>query len=140
MRHPETGELLPAGYFLGYSNHKSFVRTSAAEYFNFNIHKWIGAERNPVDRLSGFVLHYDLFDYEYMSQKFRQRSQTVESNDQYCRHMMARIARELSDERVEEFFNKYIVISDVNTIHELAYKGIVLEIRSVSEFFENMSD
>ncbi len=40
MRHPVTGESIPAGYFLGYSNHKSFIRTRVADQFIFNVHEW----------------------------------------------------------------------------------------------------
>jgi hypothetical protein len=86
MRHPTTGEAIPVGYFLGYSNHKAFIRTQAAAGLNFNIHRWQTARRRPRNLKRGNVLHYDLCTAEYFYAKFRQRQPSMVSKVFYSRY------------------------------------------------------
>jgi hypothetical protein len=132
MRHPATGESIPAGYFLGYSNHKSFIRTRVSGEFLFNIHRWQKVRRRPSTIKSGFLLHYDLCSAEYFCEKFRQRQPAMLVKAFYCRYMFARIARDLPFESAREFFLKYICISNAAVLQRLRERGIVAEISFIS--------
>jgi len=131
MRHPASGERIPAGYFLGYSNHKSFIRTGVSGEFSFNIHRWQKIRRRPCSIKKGYLLHYDLCSAEYFCEKFRQRQPAMLVKAFYCRYMFARIARDLPFETVREFFLKYICISSA-AVQRLRKRGIVTEISSIS--------
>jgi hypothetical protein len=132
MRHPVSGERIPAGYFLGYSNHKSFIRTRVSGEFSFNIHRWQKLRRRPRSIKKGYLLHYDLCSAEYFCDKFRQRQPAMLVKAFYCRYMFARIARDLPFETVREFFLKYICISSAAVLRRLRERGIVTEISFIS--------
>ena len=135
MVHPVTGQSIPAGYFLGYSNHKSFIRTNCYPEYTFVIHKWIRNKSRPTNIYQGFVLHYDLFDYKYMALKFRQRSEHMLLPVFYFRYMLASVARDSSITQVKEFFEKYIAIVDAKRTDLLVKRGIALHIDFVADFF-----
>jgi hypothetical protein len=134
MRHPVTGESIPAGYFLGYSNHKSFIRTRVAEEFLFNIHKWQKVRRHPKSIRRGNLLHYDLCDADYYCAKFRQRQPAVVVKAFFCRHAFAQIARDLPIDTARQFFLENLCIRDTAILRRLQRRGIVKEIRSVARF------
>ena len=132
MHHPTTGESIPAGYFLGYSNHKAFIRTRVARHFLFNIHRWQKAERRPKSISRGCLLHYDLCSLEYFREKFRQRPPAMLIKAFFCRHMFALIARDLSFESARKFFLENICITDDRILARLRRRGILVEISSIS--------
>jgi hypothetical protein len=138
MRHPVTNETIPAGYFLGYSNHKAFIRTAAAQKFLFNIHRWQKAQRRPKSIKKGRLLHYDLISVDYFCAKFRQRQPAMMVKAFYCRYMFAQIARELSFDAARQFFLKYICVSDSKTIARLLRRRILAEIGHISEFMKKL--
>ena len=138
MRHPITGESIPAGYFLGYSNHKAFIRTAVAQKLLFNIHRWQKAEMRPKNLKKGRLLHYDLVSAEYFCAKFRQRQPAMMVKAFYCRYMFAQIARELSFDAARQFFLNNICISDSGTIARLLRRRILAEIGSISEFMKKL--
>lgn len=132
MRHPITGERIPTSYFLGYSNHKAFVRSARAQHFKFNIHRWERASRSPKNVRLGHVLHYDMFDADYMIEKFRQRSASMMVPAFYSRNMLARIARELPTDVVRAFFAEHVAISNPRRLASLIKRGIVIPINQVA--------
>lgn len=133
MRHPDTGESIPCGYFLGYSNHKAFIRTSAAQDFNFNIHRWQSARRAPRSVTRGYLLHYDLPNAEYFCAKFRQRGPAMLVKAFFCRHMFAGIARELPLAIVRRFFLENVCIQDRATIARLEQRGVLVRIAFIAD-------
>jgi len=132
MRHPTTGESIPAGYFLGYSNHKAFIRTSVAKDFLFNIHRWQKVTRRPKSLSRGCLLHYDLCSAEYFCEKFRQRPPAMLVKAFFCRHMFALIARDFSFDTARRFFLDNICIGDDKILARLHRRGILVEINSIS--------
>jgi hypothetical protein len=137
MREPKSLRVIPAGYFLGYSNHKAFIRIRTFSNFNFLIHFWgrdLGAAPRSV-RL-GNILHYDMLDAAYFSAKFRQRQQGILLKVFYLRYRLALVARNSSDAEINEFFRSNIAIGDPARIETLKRKRIVLEIDSVSKFMK----
>lgn len=134
MRHPATGETIPAGYFLGYSNHKAFIRTVKAPKFLFNIHRWQKAQQRPKCISKGRLLHYDLCSAEYFCAKFRQRQPAMMVKAFFCRYVFAQIARELPSVTVERFFLDHICISDRSTIERLRRRGILIHVAFISEW------
>ncbi len=138
MKNPKTGDKIPASYFLGYSNHKSFIRTKCYDKYNFVTHKWIKHSTAPKNIYSGYVLHYDLFDYKYLIEKFKQRSDHMLLVVFYFRYMLALVARDCTDEQVKQFYLKYIAITDKNKIEMLQQKKILLRIDEVSKFFNRI--
>lgn len=138
MVHPVSKEKIPASYFLGYSNHKSFVRSSFYGDYNFVVHKWVKYKSSPKNIFCGFLLHYDLFDYKYMVSKFGQRSESMLLVVFYFRYMLASVARETSLDQAKEFFLKYIAITDRKRIDVLLRKKIVVEVKIISEFFDSI--
>jgi hypothetical protein len=73
MREPKSHSMIPAGYFLGYSNYKSFIRVRTFANFDFVTHCWKRYLRAPRSKRIGNVLHFDMLDADYFSAKFRQR-------------------------------------------------------------------
>jgi len=138
MRHPITGETIPAGYFLGYSNHKAFIRTAVAQKLLFNIHRWQKAQMRPKSLKKGRLLHYDLVSAEYLCAKFRQRQPAMMVKAFYCRYMFAQMARELSFDATRQFFLNNICISDAGTIARLLRRRILAEIGAISEFMKKL--
>jgi hypothetical protein len=128
MRHPATGEAIPCGYFLGYSNHKAFIRTASAQDFLFNIHRWQPARRAPRTVKRGWLLHYDLPNAGYFCAKFRQRGPAMLVKAFFCRHMFASIARELPFATVQRFFLENICVRDRATIARLQHRGVLVPI------------
>ncbi len=136
MRHPVTCEKIPAGYFLGYSNHKAFVRTPAAADLAFNIHRWEAAAKRPKSVKSGHVLHYDLCSAEYFCAKYRQRQPAMLVKAFFCRYMFAQIARDLPFETARDFFLTNICITRADTLARLRRWGVLREISSIAEFMQ----
>jgi hypothetical protein len=139
MRHPRTGALIPAGYFLGYSNHKAFVRTGAARDYLFNIHKWQQAKKRPRTMRKGHVLHYDLCSVDYFASKFRQRQPTMLVSAFYCRYQFALIARDLPLEEVKQFFIENICIGDPTVVRRLQQRGILISIGFIANMMRNQA-
>lgn len=136
MHHPATGEAIPVGYFLGYLNHKAFIRTAVAEEFLFNIHRWERFGRAPRSIRRGTLLHYDLCSPEYFCSKFRQRQPAMLVRAFFARYMFATIARELSDAEVRRFFLSNLCITDPQILSRLRRRGIVREIDSIARWME----
>ena len=135
MRDPRDGSAVPSSLFLGYTNHKAFMRSARAEYFNFNIHKWQKSVRKPISVSFGYLLHYDIFDWEYFSLKFRQRNSYMIIADFFVRHRLGEIARECDDSEVELFFAENIAL-DAVSVDQLVKKGVIRRIDDVAAFFE----
>lgn len=110
-RHPITGDRIPAGYFLGYTNHKAAVRTARYHDFAFNIHHWQQAQRNPKDTTVGTTLHYDLPSANALISKFSQRPPSMRIASFFVRDQLAGIASETSEALAREFFEHNIVMS-----------------------------
>jgi hypothetical protein len=130
--HPTTGKRIPAGYFLGYSNHKSAIRPERASSFDFVVHYWRKWHRAPRNVERGNVLHYDFPSLEYFIAKFRQRQASHLNKVFYVRYWLARIARESSLRDAEAFYKKYIALSDEHVLKRLLRRGIVLNVTSVA--------
>ena len=136
MREPRNRRMIPAGYFLGYSNHKAFIRTKTFSNFNFLIHSWRRYLKSPRNIQSGNILHFDMLDAAYFSAKFRQRQQGILLKVFYLRYRLALVARNSNDAEVAEFFQSNIAIGDPARIETLKRKRIVLEIDTVSKFMK----
>lgn len=130
--HPATGRCIPAGYFLGYTNHKSAIRPQRARSFDFVTHHWRKWRRAPRSIRRGNVLHYDLFSLDYFIAKFRQRQESMVMKIFYVRYWLARIARESPLPDVEAFFRKYVALSDPQVLERLERRGVILNITSVA--------
>lgn len=142
MREPRNGSRIPAGYFLGYSNHKSFIRLTTFANFDFTIHIWRRFLRAPRSIRMGNILHFDMLDANYFAAKFRQRHQGEGNTLKvfYLRHRLAQVARNSSDGEIREFFERYIAISDSVRIARLKRRGILSEIHTVSSFMQNRNE
>lgn len=139
MINPITGKKIPGSYFLGYTNHKSFIRTNRCSEFNFVIHKWVNYKKRPKNTYKGFILHYDLFDYKYMSLKFKQREIAPHMTKAfYLRETIGAIAREINEDSFRIFFEKNIAITNHRVINNLIKKKIALKITKVSEYFSSL--
>lgn len=136
MRHPVTQEAIPASYFMGYSNHKAFVRVPAAKDFDFITHKWIKFRRKPRSIKKGILLHYDFFDVDYLCAKFQQRPEMIKAF--YCRYKIARIARELPRPDIERFFDENLAIKDQRRVELLVRKKILVRVAVASEFIASL--
>jgi hypothetical protein len=132
MRHPDTHEAIPCGYFLGYSNHKALIRTRVARELNFNIHRWQAARRAPRNLKRGYVLHYDLPNAEYFCAKFRQRGTAMLVKAFFSRYMFARIARELPGTTARRFFLENVCIRDRAAIARLQRRGVLARLDFVA--------
>ena len=115
MREPRTNRRIPGTYFLGYSSHKSFIRTARAPNFEFATHGWRPFLRRPHNLRTGNILHF------------------------YLRYMLGNVARNHSPEEIREFFETYIAIRDPKRIEKLKQKGIIVEIRSPSNLLKNLA-
>jgi len=133
MRHPSSGEKIPVGYFLGYSNHKAFIRTRVADEFLFNIHRWQRISRRPRSIKKGFLLHYDLCSAEYFCEKFRQRQPAMLVKAFHARYMFAQIARDFPFPVARNFFLRYICISDPKILTRLRQRNVLTEISFISQ-------
>ena len=140
MREPRDGSRIPAGYFLGYSNHKSFIRLKTFANFDFVTHRWRAFLRSPRSMDLGNILHFDMLDANYFAAKFRQRQQGIILKVFYLRYRLAHVARNSSDDEIEEFFEKYIAISDPARIARLKRRGILVEIHAASNFMLRKRD
>ena len=140
MREPRDGSRIPAGYFLGYSNHKSFIRLKTFANFDFVTHRWRAFLRSPRSMDLGNILHFDMLDASYFAAKFRQRQQGIILKVFYLRYRLAHVARNSSDDEIEEFFEKYIAISDPARIARLKRRGILVEIHAASNFMLRKRD
>lgn len=136
MRDPKSGSPIPAGYFLGYSTHKSFIRVKTHADFDFVIHHWRRYLRSPRNMQLGNILHCDMLDAGYFSAKFRQREPSEQEKLFYLRYRLALVARNSSVSELQEFFNRYIAIPDPDRRARLKKKGIIVEISAVSNFMK----
>jgi hypothetical protein len=136
MREPGTQRRIPGTYFLGYSSYKSFIRTDRAADFQFATHGWKPFVRQPRSLRIGNVLHFDLLDAAYFALKFKQRP--APRDIFYLRYMLGLVARNHSPEEIREFFETYIAIRDPERIELLKKKGILVEIRSASNFLKKL--
>lgn len=127
VRDPLTGRLMPLGYFFGYSNYKPFVRTDRAHLFNHNIHAWVAAEEKPRSIILGNVLHFDMFDWRYLADKFRKRPPALLIKAFHTRYKLAEICRSLEDPAVRKFFEDNLVVPP-DVIEDLLECGIALEV------------
>jgi hypothetical protein len=138
MREPKSHSAIPAGYFLGYSNHKAFIRLKTFFNFNFAVHSWNRYLRAPRNLRLGNILHYDLPDVAYFTAKFRQREQGIILKVFYLRYRLALVARNFTDSEVKEFFETYIAILNPARIARLKKKKILLEIDAVSNLMKKI--
>ena len=103
------------GIFLGYKGVKPFIRTKNAQYYNFNIHKWIPYIKKPKNIYSGIILHYNLINSEHFLAKFRKRSE-VEimslKSLSYSQYQLSQVANLLNKEEAESFFKKYFIFQE----------------------------
>lgn len=136
MREPGTLSRIPAGYFLGYSNHKSFVRTSQSANFAFAVHSWMHYKKTPRSMKAGNILHFDMLDARYFMAKFRQREPGIILKAFYLRYRLANLVRNLTDSQVREFFEQYVAMRDPRRIASLIRRGIVIEIHAPSNFMK----
>ena len=136
MREPGTQRRIPGAYFLGYSSHKSFIRTGRIADIQFATHGWKRFTRRPRDLRIGNVLHFDLLDASYFALKFRQRP--APRDIFYLRYLLGNVARDHSPEQIREFFETYIAIRDPKRIELLKKKGIVVELRSPSNLLKKL--
>jgi hypothetical protein len=137
MRDPKSRRIIPAGYFLGYSSYKSFIRVTTFSSFKFATHRWIRDVRAPRSVELGNVLHYDLPDAAYFAAKFRKRQEyhvEIALRFFYLRYRLALVARDCSDSEIKEFFEKYMAIRNPARIARLERKGILLRINAVADF------
>jgi Glycosyl transferase family 2 len=134
IRDPSDGSTIPAGYFLGYSNQKSFIRLKTFANFDFVTHCWRKFLRAPRSTRLGNILHFDMLDANYFAAKFRQRQQGIILKVFYLRYRLAHVARNSSDAEIREFFERYIAISDPDRIALLKRRGILSEIHAASNF------
>jgi Glycosyl transferase family 2 len=139
MREPGTGRRIPGTYFLGYSSHKSFIRTRVAPDFNFATHAWVPFVRKPRNLETGNVLHFDMLDAAYFAAKFRQRP-PGRRDIFYQRYLLSNVARDHGSEEIRQFFETYIAIQDPDRIAHLKKRGIVAEIRSVSALLRKLAE
>jgi hypothetical protein len=136
MREPGTQRRIPGTYFLGYSSHKSFIRTDRVRDFQFATHEWKPFVRRPRSLRTGNVLHFDMLDAAYFVLKFKQRP--APRDIFYLRYMLGTVAREHSPEEVREFFETYIAVCDPKRIELLRKRGILVEIRSASNLLKKL--
>ncbi len=134
MHDPLTGHSIPSGYYLGYWNHKSLVRTSAARDLIFDVHQW---RANPGGSLksctAGSLLHYFLYDVDSVRAKFKGKPRLHSyTGHHYHRAELARIAREYSAEDFETFFRNCIALEDDALANDLKRRGIMLTVDNVS--------
>lgn len=137
MRDPATNRRIPGSYFLGYSNHKSFIRTARVVDFYFATHSWIPYLKRPRNLTTGNVLHFDMLDADYFAAKFRQRP----PDDRglfHLRYLLSVVARDRTLNQIRQFFETYIAIRDPQRIVRLKRKGILVEIRSVSDLLKKL--
>ncbi len=134
LRDPSDGSMIPAGYFLGYSNYKSFIRLKTFANFDFVTHGWRAFLRAPRTMRMGNILHFDMLDAGYFAAKFRQRQQGIILKVFYLRYRLAHVARNSSDAEIAKFFERYIAISDPARIALLKRRGIISEIHAASNF------
>jgi len=135
MREPKSRRVIPAGYFLGYSSYKAFIRLTTFSNFQFATHRWMRYLRAPRSKHLGNVLHYDIPDAAYFAAKFRQRQQGMQKVF-YLRYRLAVVATNCSDSEVKEFFEEYIAIRDPARIARLERRGILLKIDAVANFMK----
>ena len=135
MREPKSGHIIPAGYFLGYSSYKSFIRLRTFFNFKFETHRWSRYLKAPRSVRLGNILHYDMPDSTYFAAKYRQRRQGVQRAF-YLRYRLARVATSCSNGEIKEFFESCIAIRDPGRIARLERKGILLKIDAVAEFMK----
>jgi glycosyltransferase involved in cell wall biosynthesis len=134
---PMTGEKVYRGLYLGYNNHKAFMRTLRAKSFNFNIHKWIEIDCRPKTVISGRVLHYDLPDAEYFLRKFGQRPSNMHRKIFYTRYQLGMISCEAPRDVAKIFFDEQIRVADRGQLNSLIKSGIAVEVKDIADFFTN---
>lgn len=126
--HPTNKTKIPAGYYLGYNNYKSFIKTTEIENFIFNIHKWDKGSRKPKNYVTGNILHYDLYSPQSFINKFAQRPKNMFFKVFYLRYQLAMIALNSTEDQVIEFFKQNLV--DKNP-QESKIKNLIVKIDDV---------
>jgi hypothetical protein len=127
LKSPLTGEIIPTGFYLGYWNHKAGIRTKAVPRYGFNTHMWAEGGRLPPSLRAGVLLHYDLPNAVCYRNKFQQRNSwyTNRTSTFFVRHALATIARELTKEKLEEFFLEQLAVTDPFSMSDLLECGVV---------------
>jgi hypothetical protein len=136
MREPGTQRRIPGTYFLGYSSYKSFMRTGRIADFEYATHGWKPFKRRPRNLRIGNILHFDMLDAAYFALKFRQRP--APRDIFYLRYLLGNLARDRSPEEIRGFFETYIAVREPKRIARLKKKGIIVEIRSVSNLLKKL--
>lgn len=136
MRNPMTDAPIYPGLFLGYNNCKSFMRSSSAVNFEFNIHKWQSVSTPLRSTKAGRLLHYDLPSFIYFRKKFQQRQSNMQVPEFDTRYQVGEIAREASEEVAREFYEQYICCPDERRAQYLVDMGIVELIQDVADHME----
>jgi hypothetical protein len=132
---PITGEVIPAGYYLGYCSYKSLVRSAAAHRFAFDVHRWKHFEHRPRTREIGYILHYDLPNASAFLNKFRQRSQLSHIPAFHVRFQLAQIAIQCPPEVAARFFDEQVRISQ-SAIDGWLRQGVAFRVASVARSFD----
>jgi len=131
---PLTGTKIYRSLFLGYNNHKSFIRSDIAQNYNFNIHKWQKINKQIRSIKKGRLLHYDLPTFKYYQKKFRQRDANMQIKAFDTRLQISQIARDAPTEIAQVFYNEWLCCSD-NIAQQLVHAGIATWVEEVANFF-----
>lgn len=137
--HPGTGQRIPAGLFLGYTNFKSMIRPQRTDGLLFNIHRWQAAGRRPHSMRMGNTLHYDLCSAGYFVQKFRMRDDATIPKVFWTRHMLARIARDLPAVDARRFFHEHLALDTDGLRPELIRRGIATAFPGLRQQLESLA-
>ncbi|ABC62368.1 glycosyltransferase family 2 protein [Erythrobacter litoralis] len=137
--HPETGEAIPAGYFLSYSSHKSILRTRLARGWLPTIHHWKkgDGEGETVKAKRAKMLHFDFTDAESYLHKFGQRRGNREERPVHfaARRAIGDIALDCNEADARRFFDECLTVSDPARIAHLVKRGVALDLPQVERFF-----
>lgn len=104
---PISRQSFPAGYCLGYSNHKSGIRTKHFRDWMHNIHRWHAPTAWVTSRESrkfGGVLHYDLYSANSLRMKYAQRIERLRHYDTVGRGRIAYLCMNLPRDAFDHFF------------------------------------
>ncbi|MEM9064499.1 MAG: glycosyltransferase family 2 protein [Planctomycetota bacterium] len=143
MIHPVTGQAIPRGHFLGYTNFKSMIRTSRASRFRHDVHQWDAPKGVPPPRSikTGNLLHFAYPSADLLMRKYRQRGPGFTKFEAFhVVHQILLIATELDDETVRSFFGSEFVIDDESLLAKYVRQGIAHRIDGPAEAFEAMDN
>lgn len=140
MINPIDKEKIPIPFYLGYTNYKSVIRTSKIKNFKFDIHRWVKFNKAPVNIKKGNIFHYDLFDCQYMIDKFKKRSSSMLVKSFYFRYNIGLICNKCNLKQIEYVFRNYISITDAVLIKKLIKFNILKRIDAVAIQFGKISE